>query len=99
MSVFWFPQQHLVIDGTVIHHFWTGLVLVLAVMLVPRSSPRLAIMVGAIGLGLVADEFIYMVLGDGAVSRYWSIPSTAGAVAIAAALILFRKKFIHLFYA
>lgn len=98
MSVFWFPQRHLVIDGTLIHHFWIGIVLVLAVILIPKHYPRLAIVLSALGLGLVADELAYIVLGDGAVRQYWSIPSIAGAVIIAALLVVFRKKFIHLFY-
>lgn len=92
LGVFLFPLQKLRIDGTVIHHFWFGLLLILFVLCTPKRYAWLRIFVGAFGLGLMADEFVYMILGDGAVSRYWSTASVVGAAAVTAALVALRNK-------
>lgn len=91
-AVFLFPQRKIIIDGTIIHHFWIGIILTLLVLLLPQIYNGLRIIIFSIGLGLVADELIYLLLGGRTVSEYWSIYSVSGAVIMAVIIFLIREK-------
>lgn len=45
----------------------------------------------AVGLGLTADELIFLILGGGTVNDYWSIYSVSGAIIMAAIVFSMRK--------
>jgi VanZ family protein len=95
--VFFFPQRKLIIDGTTIHHFWTGLLLALVAILLSRSCTsctKLSLILFSVGSGLVADESIYIALGGRTVSEYWAISSVIGAIVMAVVVFLARKKLV-----
>ncbi|MFA6973425.1 MAG: hypothetical protein WC238_01620 [Parcubacteria group bacterium] len=96
-GVFFFPYRKLIIDGTIIRHFWTGLVLTLVAILLAKSCTRLRLVLFSVGLGLVADELFYIVLGGRTVSEYWAISSILGAMVTAAAVFLLRKRIVTKF--
>lgn len=92
LGVFLFPQKKLIIGGTIIHHFWIGAVLILFVLLLPKKYTGLRIIMFSAGLGLVADELIYIILGGRTVSEYWSIYSVVGAIMMTAIIFATRKR-------
>lgn len=96
-GVFFFPQRKLIINGMIIHHFWTGLLLVLAAILLSKVCTKLCLVIFSIGLGLVADELVYIALGGRTVGEYWAISSVLGAIAAAIAVFLLREKIFQKF--
>ena len=95
LFVFLFPEQKLRILGTVIHHFWIGVILVVIALLLTSFSYRWILL--ALGLGLVADELVYMLLGAGPVlTKYWSIYSVSGAIVNSAIVFLLRQKIVNI---
>jgi len=96
-GVFLFPQKKLIIGGTIIHHFWIGAALILFVLLLSKRYDGLRMPLFFIGLGLAADELIYIVLGGRTVSEYWSIHSVFGAVIMAVMIFLMRDGLANKF--
>ncbi|TAK95610.1 hypothetical protein EPO05_03785 [Patescibacteria group bacterium] len=92
--VFVFPQRKLIIDGVIIHHFWTGLLLVTLALLWLNNYPKLRIALFSIGLGLIADELSYIIFTGKTVAEYWSSSSILGAITTAAIIFLLRKKIV-----
>jgi hypothetical protein len=84
-------NKHIILDGFVVHHFWTGILLVLICCFISNSFLKLILY--GIGLGLIADESVFIVIG-GNTNLYWTIPSIAGAIFSLAILFLFRKKIV-----
>jgi hypothetical protein len=91
-DVFLFSMRKIIIGGMVIHHFWIGLMLVSLSWLFSPKYTILKAVLFPIGLGLLADELVYIFLGDRTVSDYWSLPSVLGAAAAAVIIFLLRKK-------
>lgn len=94
LDVFLFPLRKIIINGTILHHFWIGLAIVGASMAMPRKYSWLKRALLAAGFGLVADELVYILLGNGTVPDYWSVYSVAGTSVLAAATFVFREKII-----
>ncbi len=90
LAVFLFPQRKLIIGGVIVHHFWIGAILILLVLLLTKRYNKLRTTFFAIGLGLVTDELIYIAIGDGAVSEYWSTHSVSGAIMTATIIFAIR---------
>jgi hypothetical protein len=91
--VFFFPAIKIIFNGTIIHHFFIGLILILSAVFLTERHAKWRIVPFAVGLGLVADELVYIVLGAGAVSKYyWSIYSVSGAIIMAVIVFLVRKR-------
>jgi hypothetical protein len=78
----------------IIHHFWIGMLLVLLSWLLSPKYTILRAVLFPIGLGLVADELVYILLGGRTVSEYWSNYSVWGAIMMAILIFLIRKKLI-----
>jgi len=47
-----------------------------------------------VGLGLVADELVFMIIGNRTISDYWSLSSVFGAIIIIAVVFIFRDKLL-----
>lgn len=92
-GVFLFPLQKLMVGGTIVHHFWVGVVLVSFVSLLSKRYTELRMVLFSVALGLMVDELVYIILGAGAVSKYWSAYSVSGAIIMATIIFLARKKF------
>ncbi len=97
LEVFLFPQRKVVIDGTVIHHFWIGLMVLGLFLLVPKAYRWLSTALLAGGLALVVDELAYILFGNGTVPAYWSMVSVTGMVVLALLVFVLRKKIIRKF--
>ncbi len=91
LLVYAFPLHKLLVAGTVIHHFWIGIVCIALAFLVPRVYQRVRLSMFAVGLGLIADELVYAMFGFGPVSSYWARYSVVGA-AVTAVVVLWSGK-------
>ena len=91
-GVFLFPENKLRIFGTVIHHFFIGIILIFIALLLLMKYPDLRFILFSVGLGVVADEFFYMILGAGPVSKYWDVYSLTGVVLNSFIVFLIREK-------
>jgi glycosyltransferase involved in cell wall biosynthesis len=75
------------IDRTHIHHFATGFLLIIismALAFFSEINDAFPAIIFGIGLGLVADEFLYWTLGR---FNYWSYANCAGTLLIALGLL------------
>lgn len=94
IGVFLFPQRKIIIDGTIIHHFWIGVILVLIFLIIPKIYNSFRMILFSIGLGIITDELIFMILGGGTVQEYWSIYSVSGTIILAAITFVIRKEIV-----
>ncbi len=95
LYVFLFPEQKLRIFGMIIHHFWIGVILIMIALLFADFSYKWILL--ALGLGLVADELVYMLLGAGPVINYWNIYSVGGAILSSAIVFILKNRIIGKF--
>ena len=78
ISVFVNPV-HLIIFGIIIHHFWIGLALML-IGFMYREKIRLLCL--GVGVGLMIDEFGFMINGGGSFTEYWSLYSIISVIVL-----------------
>lgn len=97
ISVLLVPNKDLKLFGVIIHHFWIGVVLVLVGWFIQIDNIHISSLVLGIGLGLIADHFVYMIFGAGGDKEYWSKISLGGAVTMLIILFLFRTELYSLF--
>jgi hypothetical protein len=93
-GVYFFPENKLKISGTIIHHFWIGILLIGIAILLASFGYRWVLL--SAGLALAADELVYMLLGAGSVLNYWSIYSVAGAILNSTVVFILRNKLVNL---
>jgi hypothetical protein len=92
LEVLSFPLHKIIINGSVVHHFWIGLFLLAVFFVLPRKYGWLKIVLLAASLGLVADELAYILFGNGTVTDYWSTFSMAGMLVSVAFVFAIRKQ-------
>ena len=97
-GVYFIPNRDFILFGKVIHHMWVGVALFVLSLFVPISIPFLKLLLTAIGLGLFADHFIYMILGAGDDDAYWAQRSLLGAIFMLALLYLMRNSIYLLLF-
>jgi len=85
---------HLRINGAIIHHFWIGVILFGISLLISKKYEKTKVVTLGIGIGLIIDEFVYIILGGQEFSQYWAWPSILGAVILLIILYIFRKKLV-----
>ena len=93
-GIFLFPNKDLIISGIEIHHIWIGLIILVLGCFIKNKLKIVAI---AIGLGLVADEFIFMLLCNGQNEEYWSHYSISGACILALVILIFANSVMQFF--
>jgi len=94
LGVFLLPERDLMLFGIVIHHFLIGLALALIALLFRKTTP--ATILFPIGLGLAADQLIFILLGAGKDAQYWSPGSVLGAIILALAIYPLRFRLTKL---
>lgn len=94
-EVFLFPARQLVVYGVLVHHFWIGVALILLAVVLSKKYSTAVTVLSSIGLGLVADELIFMLLGGGTVHDYWSIYSVWGVIVVMVIIFIFRRSTIN----
>ncbi len=95
ISVYLLPNRNIVIFGLIIHHFWFGFLVFIIALLFKRKADVLVI--SAIGLGLMADELIFIVLGGGGDLEYWSKVVVFSTCIILLLIYFVRRKISKLF--
>jgi hypothetical protein len=98
IEVFLFPSNKIIVDGLRINHFWIGVVLILIVILLSKRYDILRTILFPIGLGIVADELTFMVLGSRTINDYWSIYSLSGVLIFTVIVFVLRKKIVDKIY-
>lgn len=97
LEVFLFPSNKIIVAGIRINHFWIGVILILFVLLLSKRYNGLRIAIFSIGLGLVADELIFMIFGNRTINDYWSIYSISGLIMTMIIVLVSRKKLVRKF--
>jgi len=68
--------------------------LILFIFFISKNYHLLKIVLSSVGLGLVADELVFMIIGNRTISDYWSLSSVFGAIIIIAVVFIFRDKLL-----
>jgi hypothetical protein len=87
-----FPSHKIIVNGTIVHHFWIGLSLMAAFFVLPQRYGWPKTVLLAVSLALVADELSYIIFGNGTVTDYWSTFSVAGMLVSAFVVFVLRKQ-------
>jgi len=93
LSIFIFPEHHIIIAGFLIHHFFIGIIFSAASCFAKNKNAKLFLF--SIGIALMADELVFMALGGGLDKEYWSTYSFVGMLITSAIVFLLRKKIIY----
>lgn len=88
-----FPS-HLVIVGFTIHHFWTGLVLTVIAFLLSSKFEKIKLILFGVGLGLLVDEFVFIMVGGYDFEQYWAFYSVVGVFVLLWVVYFFRMKIV-----
>jgi len=96
--VFFFPLRKIMIDGTIIHHFWIGIILLLITYTIQRKYSSIAEVLLPVSCGIIADELIYILLGGATVADYWSVYSLYGCIIVSIIFFIFREAIVEGFY-
>ena len=91
LVAFLYPK-HLIIFGLLIHHFWTGVLLMTISLLLLRKQKNFNFIIFGIGFGLVLDELGFMILGAGSFPEYWALPSVISAVFFLIISYIFKDR-------
>ena len=90
-----FPGINLDVGSFNVHHLYTGVLLLIAgglplIIRSPGGSRRwLYAALFGIGLGLVLDEWVYLIATEGTDEAYLSLESVAGAVIMTSATAIY----------
>ncbi|MBS3166948.1 hypothetical protein J4403_01935 [Candidatus Woesearchaeota archaeon] len=95
LLVYLFPNRDIILFGWVIHHFWFGLWVFLVSFLIRKKKDVLIF--SAMGLGLMADEIVFMILGAGGDTEYWSKVVIFGTCVALLLIYILRKRISKLF--
>jgi len=96
--VFFFPLRKIMIDGTVIHHFWIGIVLLLITFIIQRKHSSIAEVSFPVSCGIIGDELVYILFGGATVTDYWSAYSVYGCIMVSVIVFIFRQAIAEHFY-
>lgn len=94
LEVFLSPTNKMIVYGIRINHFLIGVVLILISLFLSKSFNLSKIILFPIGLGIVADELIFMIFGNRTINDYWSVYSITGLILSMAIIFMFRKKLL-----
>lgn len=94
LEVFLFPTNKIIVDGIRINHFWIGVIFILIVLFLLKNYNLFKMVLFSIGLGIVADELIFMILGDRTINAYWSVYSITGLIISMVIVFIFREKLL-----
>jgi hypothetical protein len=95
----WFvPEVDIKIFRTTIHHFWFGILLGALSYPLSLINYLLGVIALGIGLGLAADEFVFMLNGAGRDKQYWAAPSVLGTIVLLIVIFYFRTTLVSLLY-
>ena len=92
ISIIIVPEVDLKFLDFVIHHFWFGVILIIAGLIIPKQKVYPKILLYSIGAGLIIDQLIFMILGAGKDKEYWALPSLLGTIIIALVIYPIRTK-------
>ncbi|MBI3623202.1 hypothetical protein HY212_03950 [Candidatus Pacearchaeota archaeon] len=94
--LYFFRDSHLVILGRVVHHFWTGLLLIVISLIIYKKYTEIKLILFSIGAGLFFDELVFMLAGGGLTPDYWKLISVIGVLFFALVVFIFRKDIIKI---
>src|SRR3989344_6576411 len=94
-SRYFVPETHLTYGGYIIHHFWFGFVLILISLFISSKYLRAKNILLGIGSGPIIDELVFMVIGGGGYSNYWSLSSIIGMLVCHVIVFFYRKKICY----
>jgi hypothetical protein len=95
LSIIIFPGREVLF---LVHHFWIGFILLLILLIIPKKYKFPRILFLAMGIGLIADELVFIILGAGGDKEYWALPSIAGTIILMSIIYLSRLNLISLLY-
>ncbi len=84
------PEGDIIFGSFVVHHFWFGIVLFVIGLIFVKGR----VWFYGVGLGLIADQLVFMILGAGKDAEYWALLSVLSMVIIAAIVYLIRENLI-----
>ncbi len=94
IALFVLPESHLRIGGVVIHHFWIGVLLLIASLLFLKRFERIKFFSTAIAVGWIVDEAVYLLFGGGLRKEYFQLPSVLGMLLLLPVVYFFRARIL-----
>ena len=91
LIVFLYPK-HLIINGILIHHLWTGILLIIITILFFRKNDNFRLIFMGAGLGFIIDELGSMISGGEDFPQYWALYSILSVVFLLIIVYIFKKK-------
>ncbi len=98
LGVWFIPEVDIKVFRATIHHFWFGVILCALSLPVSSFSHIFGILVLGAGLGLAADELVFMLRGAGRDKQYWQMPSVLGSIAVLLLIFYFQSTLVHVLY-
>lgn len=92
ISVLIVPNVDIYVFGINFHHFWLGLIIVLLSLILIRARSVLGLIIFGFGLGLMIDQFVFMILGGGGDNEYWSSIPFVGVVIMVVIFFIVRNR-------
>jgi hypothetical protein len=97
-AVWLIPEVDIRLFRATVHHFWFGVFFVALSFPLSSANHTLGILVLGLGLGLAADELVFMARGAGRDRQYWAIPSVVGSIALLMLMFYFRTTLAGVLY-
>jgi hypothetical protein len=98
LGVWYIPEVDIKVFRATIHHFWFGVILCVLSYPISAVSHIPGILVLGCGLGLAADELVFMLRGAGRDKQYWQMPSVLGSIAVLLLIFYFQSTLVHVLY-
>ena len=98
LGVWFIPEVDIKVFRATIHHFWFGVILCAVSIPLSSFSHIFGVLVLGVGLGLAADELVFMLRGAGRDKQYWQMPSVLGSIAVLVVILYFQNTLAHILY-
>ncbi|MBY0473422.1 hypothetical protein K2Q00_04070 [Patescibacteria group bacterium] len=98
LGVWCIPEVDVKMFRTVIHHFWFGIFFMVLSFPLSAINHTLGVVALGVGLGLAADELVFMLRGGGRDKQYWTAPSILGALILLVSIFYFQTSLVSFLF-
>jgi len=98
LGVWLIPEVDIKLFRRVIHHFWFGIFFIFLSFPLSAVNHTLGVVALGVGLGLAADELVFMLHGGGRDKQYWTVPYVVGSAALLLSIASFQTSLVNFLY-